>query len=93
MGADGHYASLFPGTTALAYTGHRQVLENYVPSMDSWRITLTPPCLRRCRHRYLLTGGPDKLAVLQAPEQYPVGQLLPPNSSDHWFLYRDSGIA
>src|SRR5215510_9391365 len=46
MGADGHTASLFPGTTALC-AGDRVAVANYVDKFQSWRITLTADTINR----------------------------------------------
>jgi 6-phosphogluconolactonase len=40
MGADGHTASLFPGTRALKSKGERYVA-NHVPHHEAWRLTAT----------------------------------------------------
>ncbi|MBI5837921.1 MAG: 6-phosphogluconolactonase [Candidatus Eisenbacteria bacterium] len=63
MGADGHTASLFPGTSALE-EGERWVVENYVPQMDGWRLTLTFPVLERARAGVVLVTGEDKTETL-----------------------------
>ena len=42
LGDDGHTASLFPGTEALSET-ERRVMANYVPKLNSWRLTFTFP--------------------------------------------------
>ena len=44
MGEDGHTASLFPGSTALT-EAERWVVENFVVSQDSWRLTMTYPLI------------------------------------------------
>lgn len=48
MGADGHTASLFPGTAALRER-RRWVVAHQVPSHDAWRLTLTYPVLAPAR--------------------------------------------
>jgi 6-phosphogluconolactonase len=44
LGDDGHTASLFPGTGALSET-ERRVMANYVPKLNSWRLTFTLPLI------------------------------------------------
>jgi 6-phosphogluconolactonase len=48
LGDDGHTASLFPGTEALAET-ERRVMANYVPKLNSWRLTFTFPLIFAAR--------------------------------------------
>jgi 6-phosphogluconolactonase len=59
MGEDGHTASLFPNTGALVPDG-RLAIANYVPRMDSTRLTLTAPVLNAGREILFLVGGPGK---------------------------------
>ncbi len=63
MGADGHTASLFPGTAALL-EDKRAVVANAVPQLNTERITLTFPCLNAARRVLFLTAGADKAAML-----------------------------
>ncbi|MDF1595053.1 MAG: 6-phosphogluconolactonase [Acidimicrobiia bacterium] len=62
MGDDGHTASLFPGTAALAET-ERDYVANLVPGRG-WRLTATLPLLHRTRHLIFLVAGRDKASVL-----------------------------
>jgi 6-phosphogluconolactonase len=73
MGPDGHTASLFPHTTALAETA-RWVVVNYVPKFATDRVTFTAPMLNRAREVLFLIAGTDKAD--------PLHQVLegPPNS-------------
>lgn len=64
LGADGHTASLFPGTTALAET-QRLVVANRVSQLDAWRITLTLPVINCARTVMFLVSGADKAAALE----------------------------
>ena len=59
IGDDGHTASLFPGTAALEER-ERPVAANWVPHLDTHRITLTLPTLNRARCVAVLATGADK---------------------------------
>ncbi|MBD5553306.1 MAG: 6-phosphogluconolactonase [Desulfovibrio sp.] len=63
MGADGHTASLFPGSPALSET-KRLVTEVYVPARQEDRITLTLPVINNSRCCMFLVSGPEKRAAL-----------------------------
>src|SRR4051812_5047411 len=56
VGDDGHTASLFPGTTALAEQT-RKVVANYVPKFESWRLTFTFPFIAQARHICFLANA------------------------------------
>jgi len=64
MGPDGHTASLFPGTAALAEQ-RRWVVANWVPKFNANRITLTYAVLNRGAHVLFLATGADKADVLR----------------------------
>ena len=64
LGADGHTASLFPGSPALSES-HRLVVATHVPKLAAWRLTLTPPMLRGARHVVFLVSGSEKAHALQ----------------------------
>ena len=83
MGADGHTASLFPGTAALHVNDHIAVA-NYVDKFQSWRITLTADAINKARNIIFLVAGQDKAPALKEvnegppnPELYP-SQLIEP---------------
>jgi 6-phosphogluconolactonase len=63
MGADGHTASLFPGTQALKETV-RWVVANPVPKLGAHRLTLTPVILNRAAWVIFLVAGADKARTL-----------------------------
>jgi len=70
LGADGHVASLFPGSEALRETT-RLVMAPWTESVRARRITLTPPVLRNAASVIVLVSGDSKAAALQralAPE-------------------------
>jgi 6-phosphogluconolactonase len=85
MGPDGHTASLFPHTVALAETHHRCVA-NYVPQMLTWRVTMTAPFINRAKIVTFIVQGVDKAdriqQVITGPrnEQTLPSQLIVPNS-------------
>jgi 6-phosphogluconolactonase len=84
MGADGHTASLFPGTAALRAKDHITVA-NHVQKLQSWRITFTAEAINRALNIMFLVAGQDKAATLKEViegkrdlEKYP-SQLIEPN--------------
>jgi 6-phosphogluconolactonase len=96
MGPDGHTASLFPGSPALAETT-RWVVANPVTSPlvhgSTTRITLTAPALNAARKIWFLVAGADKATTLvqilegpRDPTRYP-SQLIAPHSGNLvWFV-------
>lgn len=91
MGADGHTASLFPGTKAL-HIDDRIAVANYVEKFQSWRITLTKAVINNARNIIFLVAGADKAPALKEiiegsrnPELYP-SQLIKPTSAELLWL-------
>lgn len=84
MGDDGHTASLFPGTEALEATG--RVAANWVPKLNTGRLTFTFPEINAASERWLLVTGSGKAEVLRAVQagegDYPVARVREPV----WFL-------
>jgi 6-phosphogluconolactonase len=64
MGPDGHTASLFPGTTALAEEVRLSVAP-YVEKLNGWRVTLTAPVFNHARCVLFLVAGEDKAEALK----------------------------
>jgi len=64
LGDDGHTASLFPGSPALAEK-RRWVMSAPGPAPGETRITLTPPLLRRAARVWFLVSGAGKAKALQ----------------------------
>jgi 6-phosphogluconolactonase len=92
MGADGHTASLFPGTRAL-HVNDRIAVANYVEKFQSWRITLTAATINRARNIIFLVAGADKAPALKEviegprnPELYPSQLIEPSNGSLLWMV-------
>lgn len=83
MGADGHTASLFPGTAALEER-MRWVVKNEVPQLNTHRVTLTYPVLEAAKERWFLVRGADKAAAYYRARrgELPAGRL----DNAHWFI-------
>ena len=65
MGADGHTASLFPGTSALQEEV-RLVVPVYVEEKKGWRMTLTFPCIEAAKMAVVYIIGEGKAEMLRA---------------------------
>jgi 6-phosphogluconolactonase len=98
MGPDGHTASLFPGTAALQERG-KPVTANYVPKMDTHRLTLTAPAINRAANIIFLVAGDSKAPALKAvlegdyqPQIYP-SQLIRPSQGKLVFLVDQAAAA
>ncbi|CAN5418564.1 6-phosphogluconolactonase [soil metagenome] len=89
MGDDGHTASLFPGTAALNEQT-RRVMQNYVPRLETWRLTMTLPLLNQSRHVLFLVCGekdPELLrGVLAEDADYPASRVTVPNGKLTWMI-------
>ena len=92
MGADGHTASLFPGTAAL-HELHRLAVANFVPLKAIWRVTLTVPVINSARRVFFLIDGADKAQTLRdviagarAPERFPSQLIQPSGAILLWIL-------
>jgi 6-phosphogluconolactonase len=73
VGADGHTASLFPGTAALD-DRERWVVANYVPQQGTWRLSLTYPVLNAAKLTLVLASGASKAEA--------IGRIFDPNEPD-----------
>lgn len=94
MGDDGHTASLFPGTSALAVTD-RAYVANWVEAKDTWRLTATIPFLATAHLVVFLVAGESKAAmvrrVLELEEPFPARQVTDAAAGVVWML--DAGAA
>ena len=63
MGEDGHTASLFPGTEALDET-ERLVVANEVPQKNTFRMTMTFPCINRAKNVAIYVLGASKAEMV-----------------------------
>ena len=92
MGADGHTASLFPGTAAVR-EAQRWVIAHYVPAQKAWRITLTPVVINAAAAVMFLVAGKDKAPALRRvlegplqPDQLPAQVVAPQQGQVTWFV-------
>ena len=69
LGSDGHMASLFPGSPALAER-ERWVVAPWVEKFSTFRITLTPPVLNRAAAVLFLAAGEEKADALHADSTF-----------------------
>jgi 6-phosphogluconolactonase len=95
MGADGHAASLFPGTAALAEQA-RWVAENYVEKLETWRVTLTYPIINAARHVVFLVSGVAKvepLARVRAGESLPAALVQPAQGQLVWLVDESAAVS
>jgi 6-phosphogluconolactonase len=94
MGDDGHTASIFPGTAIL--DEQRLVAAVYVPRMDSWRLSLTPPVLNAARNVLFLVTGAGKAATLarvlaDGPRRdFPSSLVRPQDGEVEWHVDREA---
>lgn len=90
MGEDGHTASLFPKSKALKEE-IEIVTKNYVPQLDSDRITMTYPVLKNANEIIVLAKGSKKMAILDElyntrAIQYPMYELIVSNVKMSWIV-------
>jgi len=92
MGPDGHTASLFPHTTALA-AGDKIAVANYVEKFKTYRITLTAATINNARNVTFLAAGEDKAETLKdvlegpyQPDLYPSQLIQPRNGTLLWMV-------
>lgn len=91
MGADGHTASLFPGTPALDES-RRWVIPGESPTPPLARITMTLPLLNQARHVLFLVEGASKATtlaqVLDAPHasHLPAARVAPEEGDVLWLV-------
>jgi 6-phosphogluconolactonase len=93
LGADGHTASLFPGTEALDETV-RLAVATRVEKLDAWRLTLTLPVVNAGRDVVFLVVGSDKAEalrrVLERDPSVPASRVRPGGGRLTFFLDREA---
>ncbi len=100
MGSDGHTASLFPGTELVSgdlSDQKRLVAANWVPQLDTWRITFTPHLINAAVGIIFLVSGSSKAKPLSQvlkgsfqPDILP-SQLIDPGQGNlFWFVDQEA---
>ncbi len=94
LGAEGHTASLFPGSPALDERD-RLVAAPWVAKLSAHRITLTPPVINAAREVAFLVAGAEKAAIVRTllrgprdPAEYPAQIVAPTDGCLTWLLDR-----
>lgn len=94
LGEDGHTASLFPGSAALAER-ERLAVAVWVEKLAAWRLTLTVPVFNRARCFLFLVAGAAKAAALRAarapegdPNRTPARLIRPEDGELIWIADR-----
>ncbi|HYY69997.1 MAG TPA: 6-phosphogluconolactonase [Terriglobales bacterium] len=64
LGANGHTASLFPGSSALNET-RRWTVASYVEELKAYRLTFTFPVINAARHVVFVISGKEKAPALR----------------------------
>lgn len=91
VGEDGHTASLFPGSPAIAET-EAWVVAPWVPHLDAYRFSLTLPAIAHARDLIVLAAGAGKASVVQAvlenasTEPLPAGRVAEAHGHAEWLL-------
>lgn len=96
LGADGHTASLFPGSEAVAEF-QRLCVAPWVPAQRTFRITLTPAAFAGAERVLFLVAGADKAEALartlrggEPPERCPALAIRPRSGQPIWLVDRDA---
>jgi 6-phosphogluconolactonase len=96
VGADGHTASLFPGSPALLERS-RSVVAPWIDRLRAFRITMTLPVFNHAAHVMFLAAGADKgpavAATVDPPpaaEPPPAALVKPTDGELTWMLDRQA---
>lgn len=92
VGTDGHTASLFPGTAALAEE-RRWYIANEVPHLEASRLTCTLPFLHRAQRVFFLVAGEEKadvMARVAAGDELPATLVMKSVPDTTWLVDRSA---
>jgi len=89
LGEDGHTASLFPETAALNEVS-RRVVANFVPKLNTWRLTFTFPLINHARHICFLVNATKNAElidqVIKGDSKFPAARVNPSAGTLTWIL-------
>ncbi len=90
MGDEGHTASLFPGSPAMAETS-RLVVSNWIDKLKTDRITFTFPVINNAGEAMFLVAGASKAEIVKEVfitegEKYPVQHVHPHQGRLLWIV-------
>ncbi len=96
LGEDGHTASIFPGTEAVADKGIACMTTTH-PVTRQMRISLTMPVINNAAHISFMVTGRNKAGIVseimqpgEAGRKYPASLVNPVSGSLQWLLDRDA---
>ena len=89
LGDDGHTASLFPNTAGLEEET-RKIIANFVPKLNSWRLTFTFPLINHARHVCFLVNVSKNAElierVIRGDLQLPASRVNPTAGTLTWII-------
>ena len=89
LGDDGHTASLFPETAALNEQ-NRRVVANFVPKLNTWRLTFSFPLINHARHVcFIIDARKNKQLiddVIKGNQKFPAARVNPASGKLTWIL-------
>ena len=102
MGNDGHTASLFPKTELVLKDRSNPeslVAANWVPQLDTWRITFTQDLINAARNILFIVSGKNKKSSLKQviegpynPEVYPSQLIDPKQGNLSWYIDQEAAM-
>lgn len=97
MGADGHTASLFPGSAEVEETTRLCVPVERPEMPQPFRVSMTLPVLNAARRIIVLVGAPEKAPMVRRAvehdETIPAGRLRPTAGVLTWLLTEEAAAA
>jgi 6-phosphogluconolactonase len=96
LGTDGHTASLFPGSNAVAEKT-RLVIGVYIEALQTSRVTMTLPVINNARTILFLVSGREKAGILREvleddTPQYPAQLVQPLSGRLFWCVDADAAV-